>query len=57
MNLNKDDVARIVEQVLERLEINVEGETYSNERAIVLTLDGKEITRGVLFLKERRYNE
>lgn len=54
MNLTRADVERIVESVLERLDIKVDGENYySNERTIVLSLDGKEITRTVLFLNER----
>jgi len=57
MNLTRADVERIIESVLERLDIKVEGENYySNERTIVLSLNGKEITRTVLFLNER-YNE
>jgi len=54
MNLTRADVERIVESVLERLDIKVDGENYySNERTIVLSLDGREITRTVLFLNER----
>jgi hypothetical protein len=46
MNLNKADIERIVESVLERLELKVDGEPYwTDDRTVRLMLGDREITR------------